>query len=782
LTPAVSTPHQAVPTITEPIAARWLGVRARTFGQYLTALAICLLVLGAVFDVRSETRQWPFAYGGDTMFYHLVTKSVVDHGWFLDVPLLGAPDTLDLRDVPTSDDNLHVLMLWVLSLSTSHYPTVLNNFFLLGFPLVFLCALWVLRHFGVAWWASVCVSLLYTFAPFHIMRGEHHLFLSAYWPVPLAVLVTLWVSRDGLWPDGAGRRAWRSRRLWLSVLICLVLAATGFYYAFFACYFLFVASLVAAVRSRRWRALWPGLGLVALIAVGVCVNLLPTLLRFQAEGSVEGVRRFSRDADIYGLRIAQLLLPVRGHRLEPLQDLRADYARRPLVNENDDVSLGFVGALGFVGLLWCSFFRKPAAEGVNEPRPTGLLHHLGIFNLAGVLLGTIGGLGSLVAFFGLPQVRAYNRIATFLSFFAFFALALWLDGVARRHAATRTRAIGWGCALAVVTVLALYDQISPKALPDYSTIKAQFASDATFVQEIESKVPHGALIFQLPLTAFHEDQPLPGMMDYDLLRGYLHSDHLRWSYGTVRGRAGHAWLRHTSALPPDRLVETLAWAGFSGIYISRNSFADGGRRIENDLSAVLGGVPLLSPDERLVFYNLKDYRARLERLVSRGEWESKREAALHPPLGVWREGFSREEGAPAESWRWGASNARMTLVNRAAYPRDVCLEMAVLPNPGGSVTIRSALFDEPVHVERSRPEVDKVIRLPPGQHDVDFASDAPRVYPPNDFRVLVFSVRDFRVSPVATPLAESPSVAEGPRECGSPVKRANDDRRASGRE
>jgi phosphoglycerol transferase len=782
MTPVVSTPHPAQPPITEPVSARWLNARARTFGQYLTALALCLLVLGAVFDLRSEARQWPFAYGGDTMFYQLVTKSVVDHGWFLDVPSLGAPDTLDLRDAPISDDNLHVLMLWVLSLGTSHYPTVLNNFFLLGFPLVFLCALWVLRHFGVAWWTSVCVSLLYTFAPFHILRGEHHLFLSAYWPVPLAVLVTLWVSRDGLWPDGTGRPTWRSRRLWLSVLICAVLAATGFYYAFFACYFLFIASLVAAVRRRRWRALWPGLGLVAVIAVGVCINLLPTLLRFQEEGSVQVVRRFSRDADTYGLRIAQLLLPVRGHRLEPLQDLRAEYARRPLINENDDVSLGFAGALGFVGLLWWFFFLKPAAEGANESPATGLLHHLGIFNLAGVLLGTMGGFGSLVAFFGLPQVRAYNRIVTFLSFFAFFALALWLDRVARRYAATRTRAIGWGCALAIVTVLALYDQISPKALPDYDAIRAQFASDATFVQEIESNVPHGAMIFQLPVMVFPEGQTVPEMMGYDLLRGYLHSDHLRWSYGTVRGRAGHSWLRYTAALPPDQLVETLAWAGFSGIYIGRNGFTDGGRRIEMALGAVLGGVPLVSPDERLVFYNLKDYRARLEQLSSRGEWASKREAALHPPLAVWREGFSDEEGAPAESWRWGASKARMTLVNRAAYPRDFCLQMTVLPNPGGSVTIRSALFDEPVHVERNRPQVDKVLRLPPGQYDVHFDSDAPRVYPLDDFRVLVFSVRDFRVSPVARPLADSPSVAEDPRECGSHVKRAKDDRRASGRE
>ena len=118
------------------------GSRGLACGRYLAALAVCLLVLGTVLDLRSEV---PFAYRGDTMFYHLITKSVIEGGWFQDVPLLGTPGTLNMRDVPTSDNSLHVVMLWVLSVMTSDYPTVLNVFFLLTFPLTFLSALVVLR-------------------------------------------------------------------------------------------------------------------------------------------------------------------------------------------------------------------------------------------------------------------------------------------------------------------------------------------------------------------------------------------------------------------------------------------------------------------------------------------------------------------------------------------------------------------------------------------------------------------------------------------------------------
>lgn len=722
--------------------------RVRTLGCYLAALALCLVVLGAIFDTSSETRRWPYAYQGDTMFYHLIAKRVTDGGWFLDVPRLGAPGQLNLRDVPTSDNNLHVLMLWVLAWMTPHYPSVLNNFFLLTFPLVFLCALGVMRHFGVGWPAGVCASLLYAFAPFHFTRGEDHLFLSAYWVVPLAVQVMLWVSREGLLPERAGRPAWRNWTLPLSVLICVVLAATGYYYAFFACFFLLVAAVAAAARQRSWRGLFPGLALIGVISVAVAVNLLPSLLHFEDAGVPSAVQREAFDADSYALRIAQVLLPTTGHRFGAMENLKFEYNRRPLVNENDHASIGAAGALGFLGLLWWCFFRKPAAGGLSERGAPGLLHHLSIFTVAGVLFGTIGGFGSLVAFFGLPQVRAYNRISVFLAFFALFALALWLDRTMRWYATTARRQIVAALALAALTVLALCDQISPKMLPDYSRVKAQFTSDAVFVREIEKRVPHGALIFQLPFMSFPENPPVGRMKDYDLLRGYLHSDHLRWSYGTIKGREGNAWLRETAAKPVNELLETLVWAGFSGVYVDRHGFQDDAARVESELFDVLQELPIYSLERKLAFYDLTRYRAQMERRTPRAEWASRREAALDPPLTLWRDGFSDPEGTSEHPWRWGGATGRIELINRTRRTQKVRLEMTVLANGGGHVTIQSPLFQEPLNVDFHSQKVHSTLTLPPGTHPVLFASDAQRIYPPDDFRDMVFSVQNFRLTPL----------------------------------
>lgn len=725
-----------------------LSPRLQTLAHYVGAIVVCLVVLGVVFDMRAEARRWPYAYRGDTMFYQLVTKNLIEQGRsYLDVPLLGAPHMLDLRDVAMSDNALHILVLAAFGLTARQYPLALNNFFLLSFVLVFATAFWVLRQFGVGWGVAVCAGLLYTFLPYHLARGEHHLFLTAYWQVPLAILVALWVGRGELSLDGAGRPRWRSRRVWLSVAIAAALGVTGFYYAFFACFFLAVAAGMAAIRQKSWRALGPGIALASLAGIVTIASLLPSVTLFRQEGTTVAVQRIASDADAYGLRIAQLLLPARGHRVKWFADLKAEYTRRPLVNENDDVALGIVGAAGFLGLLWWLVVRKPGVGGWNEPGRTGLLHHLSIFNALGVLLATMGGFGSLVAFFGVPHVRAYNRISVFIAFFAFASVALWVDAMMRRRATTRMRAAIAGGIVAAVTVLALYDQITPTSLPAYTVARSQFAADSSFVQIIEQNVPQGALIFQLPFTPFPEGPPIPGMPDYDLLRGYLHSEHLRWSYGTVPGREENAWLRQTAALPPNALVERLAWAGFSGIYIARHGYADHGAKVEDALRATLGILPIPSPDEQFAFYALANYRAKREEATPREQWAARREAALNPPLALWREGFSDQEEAAETAWRWGGANARMTLVNRTARPQRVRLAFSVTPNVGGTVLIGSQLF-EPIRVARNGPPIDKVLVLPPGHHDVQFASDAPRAFPPNDFRELVFGVQNFSLTAI----------------------------------
>ncbi len=78
----------------------------------------------------------------------------------------------------------------------------------------------------------------------------------------------------------------------------------------------------------------------------------------------------------------------------------------------------------------------------------------------------------------------------------------------------------------------------------------------------------------------------------------------------MKGREGDNWQKLVTAKPLREFVETLAAAGFSGIYLDRYGYPDQGTAIEAELSKLLDIEPIISPNQRLVLYNLGQARTR----------------------------------------------------------------------------------------------------------------------------------------------------------------------------
>src|SRR5207244_12569761 len=104
-----------------------------------------------------------------------------------------------------------------------------------------------------------------------------------------------------------------------------------------------------------------------------------------------------------------------------------------------------------------------------------------------------------------------------------------------------------------------------------------------FVRAVEATVPANAMIFQLPYVPFPE-AAVDGMGGYELLRGYLHSQSLRWSHAAMRGRLGDLWLRAISDRSPEDLLRVLALAAFDGLTLDRAFYADRGATVEGELA------------------------------------------------------------------------------------------------------------------------------------------------------------------------------------------------------
>ena len=728
--------------------------RFRTIYEYAGAVVLCLVILTCVMKLWRADPRTPFEYGGDALFHGMVIKGIIDNGWYLRNNLIGMPGGAEVFYFPMAD-NLHFLLIKFFSLFTSDYALIFNFYFVLTFPLTTISSLYVFRHFKISYLIALMGSLLYTFLPYHFFRNQHHLVLAGYYIVPLMVMVLLWVISGRLVTSGSeenknGQRLnLRSKRFVASIVICLLIASGGLgYYAFFACFFLLVAGVAAALYWKSARHLAVSLILAAVVFSGFVINLVPNMIYIRRQGESRTVKRGTGEAEAYGLKITQLLLPIDGHRIPVLARLKDKYnSAAPLVNENRNATLGVVGSIGFLTLLGWLLFWKPAAGqmGAND-ETRALLSHLSLLNIGGVLLATVGGFASLFALLISPQMRSYNRVSVYLAFFSLFAVMLLLEEFFRRRASSgRSRTI-FQASLGLILLLGVLDQTGEGVyfVPHYAAFRSENSSDADFVRRIEATVPGGSMIFQLPYVEFPENPPVNLMQDYEHFRPYLHSKNLRWSYGAIRGRDNARWQMSTANLPMDQFLETISLAGFSGVYLDRKGYLDNGARLEAKLRSLLGIEPLVSANNQMSFFNLGGYNSKLAEEYG-GELESKRQMVLHPVSVEWTGGFSGLEISGENNWHWCSSQGELVIDNTLGEERKLKLEMGLATGYEelANLSLDGPLVSEKLKINMQPTSYSKTITVPPGRHIVRFACDAKPVHAPTDSRTLVFKVMNF---------------------------------------
>lgn len=701
--------------------------RIKRASLYITAAALCLLILCVFLQIWRADLRVPFYYGGDAALFAMATKGAIENGSYWQNPSLGAPGAQQVYDYPTFDNAVLGVFL-LLSVFTHNVFLLTNLHYLISFPLITLASLYVFRQFNLSAVPAVFCSLLYAFLPYHFLRNESSLNIASYYVVPPAMLVVLWLMRENLAP--------RTKKFIFSVVVCVLLGSSGVYFPFFFCFLLLLAGTVGALKLRSFRPAVMALVLTVITAATVAVNLAPALVYKYKHGDVGVVNRGPAEAEKYGLKISQLVLPITGHRLGVLDRLKRFHNDNSFVSEDDASSLGLVGSIGFLALLAQLLRRKELVAA------DGLFHDLSILNIFSVLLGVVGGFGLLFALYVSSGIRAYNRISIFIAFFSLMAVAIIADSVYRRAARNILCVL-----LAVIFIVAFLDQTTRGYVPTYEKTRAEFLSDRQFVSSIEASLPAGAMIFQLPYIPFPEHPKVEKMADYDHLRGYLHSTNLRWSFGAIKNRDDDLAQRRVAALPPAELAQTLAVAGFSGIYLDRYGYEDRAAALESELSRVLQTAPLTSPNGRLVFFSLLDYGTCLRQQYSSSEWEVKKEFSFHPLLLEWKGGFAELETRADKNWRWCASEGELHLRNTSQLARTIKLDMSFATGYEQlDDFVISGLISDQFKVNDKPLLYSKTITVPPGDSVITFRSSARRVEAPLDTRVLVFRIEDFKMT------------------------------------
>jgi phosphoglycerol transferase len=303
-----------------------------------------------------------------------------------------------------------------------------------------------------------------------------------------------------------------------------------------------------------------------------------------------------------------MFLPVDGHRIAAFARLKAAYhaglqqISPTMDNEANTAALGILMALGFLVSLLAFAFWPGRGSPPGEGEHVDLLRTAGFLNLCALLLATVGGFGAMIAVV-LPQIRSYNRISVFIGFIAVVALAALAERGLGRWA-NGPRRVVLVAALVALTVLAVLDQ-TPPSLASAPAQVAQYRSDVAFGATLSKALPAGSVVFQIPYMPFPEPGgAVFGMQDYDPLRGYLHVDGLRWSYGAMKGRADDAWQKATAALPPAEMIAAAKARGFTALWVQLNGYGDGGAAVRAALTGLLGEPVAVSEDGVFALWKL----------------------------------------------------------------------------------------------------------------------------------------------------------------------------------
>jgi hypothetical protein len=520
-----------------------------------------LIVLSAVIwctiTNRWSTEAWrtPLEYIdnpesiGDALFYFTEVKAAKDNYYWpileKKYPQLGAPGVAVWGDYPTTEEM--IIFITGLFARVVGIFAACNLMVMMAQILAALSMYSVCRLLGCHWTWSFVAGIIFGFASYAFAQSEHHLDLTFYWHIPLCLLVTRCLS------VGQGL-SFKNPKFVFGLLLGFVTGLQNQYYTFLFIQLALLGGIAQWLRNG-WERFWPAVAICLSSVLGFLIITADSIIfQFLHGTNPNAVLRNYSQMEFYALKIVSWFIPFSGHRLfSPFGDW---YSRNVLVR-GEVPHFAYFGIIGIIGLLWlgADTFKRM----VKDSAPMSLEAAQVIWI---VLLGSVGGLNALFGVFGFYLFRATGR-------YSIFVLALVLMFTAQRLTQLTKHRPVWICAgsAALLTLLALFDQTPPL------TTRAQIEqtvdevnSDAKFTAEIESRLPRGAMLFQLPLVDFPEGFVGPC---YNHFRPFLFSRELRFSFGAVRGRRNDEWVNTLSAGSAEQAVRILKEHGFSAIYVDR---------------------------------------------------------------------------------------------------------------------------------------------------------------------------------------------------------------------
>ena len=623
--------------------------------EIILVFLITLVLTFFILKIGKINFKIPMKYSGDGLLLGYNVKTIQESGWWFKNPRVGAPFGGTVYDFPFYFDTLNLIVFKTLLFIFNDWGKSINAFYILLFPLTAATSYFTMRKFKVTILLSTLGSLNYTFLQYRFLRGTAHFFLSAYYLLPLTVLLFYWLYEDNDFFI-INKNFFKSKKNLFSIILLILLSMSGIYYTFFLCFFMFLISIITLQKNNiiiKFRQL---ISSYLIIFSTILILYIPGLFYNMSNGiNTERPMRAAFESEIYGLRLSRLFLSQhlfssKWKILERISKEAVSYSEYIKNSEGTE----YLGLIGMIGFLFLIIVIIKNSQSKNKP-----IQFLSQLTIGATLLGITSGFGLLFSIFISSQIRAYNRITVYIAYFCILAVCIYLSSLTQKK-----KSIFLNIAIIFIFLFATWEQI-PQNIDYKASRKAyekEYNSDEKITAYIEKTLGDNAMVFQLPYFKFPEAGNIGNLHDYDLFRGYLHSKTLKWSYGGYKGRDSDLWNREISSLPMIQMLEKISIAGFKGLYIDKRAYTEKEyKELESQLKTIIRSEPYFSDDGNIVFFNLLKYNDFIKTKYSTEEFKVKKDILLY--TNIIYDGLYYEEKLKDLEWHWSTNKVTILIVN-----------------------------------------------------------------------------------------------------------------------
>lgn len=540
-----------------------------------------------------HTSEWdiPTGYGGDLYWVLSMAKSYLNNEVVLlflkEIKLLNAPFVANWSDFPITEEFIFFFMGILGKFSNLYFAH--NIVLLSGHCLAGLSFFLVAIRLGSKHFNSAVFGVLFGLAHFLFARGSAHIILTYVFVIPVALLIVSDVLDNKL--------EFGNKQFKIYFLFSFLIGCFNPYYTFLFCIFLLFVFIFKFLK-KDLKYIIPIIFIFASACGFFLMNADTLYSNFINDVNLKAVGRNLAALEVYGMKMPELFFPPSGHRIESFYNFGMThyYHKAYVRGESWSSYIGVLGVIGFSTLIFNSL--NSIRNGWKSLEVKVLISINWIF-----LYSLIGGINLVLGVLNFQIFRAPNR-------FSIFILCILLLYLCIKSSLIKSNLLRYSL-LSFMLFVGLFDQLPRPNFSFQDPIKIRVKSDIEMGKVLMRELEKGDMVYQFPFQEFPEVGPVKGMQDYEHLRPYINTNHIRFTYGNNKGRGSELWQEKIKFDKNGNFIKLLESYGFDAVYINKKAYEI--KEVEDFLTLFKrSGYKKLFETNELVIFKINGYENPLD--------------------------------------------------------------------------------------------------------------------------------------------------------------------------